>query len=629
MSYQVTARKWRPMVFEDVVGQSHVTGTLRNAIATNRLAHAYIFSGARGCGKTTTARILAKAINCLSPQEINPDNACEVCQEITAGRSLDVIEIDGASNRGVEEIRNLRESVRYTPTRGKYKVYIIDEVHMLTKEAFNALLKTLEEPPEHVIFIFATTEVHKIPMTILSRCQRFDFRRISIDEITGRLRFIAQEEQVKIDDEALMIIAKKGDGSLRDAQSIFDQIRSFCGNEIAATDVLKVLNVVDQEMFFRVTDLIKEANLRGGIDLVDELMRNGYDLREFLGGLSEHLRNLLIVLTTESTQLIETSEPYRKRYQEESTHFHPNDILRLIKLVNDLEQSIRWAPQPRFKLEAGLLQMIKLERSVQIDALLRQIDDMKKKLSDDTLPEEKRKHVVLRDGGNGSGEYRAHQSESPHERPPTEIKVVGKVSAGPLRSAAAYSTSTAYEASLRSSNVVFGVDALSMIARDPTKSLETQSARTPEQSSPSESLTPISIEQAYNFWQQWIGEVRKSKIGVGTILSESRIIDVIDGALRIACPDDYHLSSLKRNKEFLVESFEKLSGRKVRLEPILQRSFKTNQPQTVGTIAATPESLEAAVPPSTIKPTNGSHNEHPVLTALLRELGAELLEPEE
>ena len=379
MSYQVTARKWRPMVFEDVVGQSHVTETLRNAIATNRLAHAYIFSGARGCGKTTTARILAKAINCLSPKDINPDNECEVCKEITAGRSLDVIEIDGASNRGVEEIRNLRESVRYTPTRGKYKVYVIDEVHMLTKEAFNALLKTLEEPPEHVVFIFATTEVHKIPMTILSRCQRFDFRRIAIEEITNRLRFIAGEEGVTVDDGALMIIAKKGDGSMRDAQSIFDQIRSFCGNEIKNEDVLKVLNAVDQEVYFGVTDLIREGNARGGIELVDRLMKNGYDLREFLGGLSEHLRNMLVILTTDATDLIETSEPYRKRYREEAKHFHQSDILRLLKLVNDLEQSIRWAAQPRFKLEAGLLQMIKLKKAVEIDALLRQIDELKKK----------------------------------------------------------------------------------------------------------------------------------------------------------------------------------------------------------------------------------------------------------
>src|ERR1700690_2792850 len=253
MAYLVTARKWRPMVFEDIIGQSHIATTLRNAISTNRLSNAYIFSGRRGDGKTTTARILAKAINCLHPKEFNPDNTCELCKEITEGRSVNVFEIDGASNRGVDEIRNLREAVRYAPARGKYKVYIIDEVHMLTKEAFNALLKTLEEPPSHVLFIFATTEVHKVPSTILSRCQRYDFRRITIEDIMSRLRFIAGEEKIMIDDDSLMIIAKKGDGSMRDAQSIFDQVVSYCGTAITAPQIMSLLNVVDQEFFFRVS----------------------------------------------------------------------------------------------------------------------------------------------------------------------------------------------------------------------------------------------------------------------------------------------------------------------------------------------------------------------------------------
>ncbi|MBI3577942.1 MAG: DNA polymerase III subunit gamma/tau [Ignavibacteriales bacterium] len=621
MSYQVTARKWRPMVFEDVVGQSHVTNTLRNAISSNRLAHAYIFSGARGCGKTTTARILAKAINCISPNNVNPDNACEICQEITAGRSLDVIEIDGASNRGVEEIRNLRESVRYTPTRGKYKVYIIDEVHMLTKEAFNALLKTLEEPPQHVIFIFATTEVHKIPMTILSRCQRFDFRRIGIDEIVARLRFIAQEEKVSIDDNALLIIAKKGDGSLRDAQSIFDQIRSFCGNEIAATDVLKVLNVVDQEIFFRVTDLIKAHDLKGGMELVDEIVRNGYDLREFLGGLAEHLRNLLVVLTTDSPQLIETSEPYKKRYQEESKNFKQNDALRLIKLVNDLEQSIRWAPQPRFKLEAGLLQMIKMESAVQIDSLLRQIDDLKKKLDSGAPPS----------NGNGA----SHQTSAP-----SELKVVGSVSAGRLKSASAY-TMTSFMTQAGPSN--------GRVPPQPLYPPQTNSPRTAatiplmrsagelttlkETSLQYQNATPlpqgadyppqngkaISVEDAYSLWQEVVGEVRKSKISLGTILGESQILDVAHGTLRIACPDDFHFSTIKRNKEFLVESFQKISGTKVFIEPVLHAE-KSFQPASH---AASVTHIQA-VGLSEL-PGNGKAEEHPVLLALKRELGAELV----
>lgn len=626
MSYQVTARKWRPMVFEDVVGQSHVTETLRNAIATNRLAHAYIFSGARGCGKTTTARILAKAINCLFPKDINPDNECEVCKEITAGRSLDVIEIDGASNRGVEEIRNLRESVRYTPTRGKYKVYVIDEVHMLTKEAFNALLKTLEEPPEHVVFIFATTEVHKIPMTILSRCQRFDFRRIAIEEITNRLRFIAGEEGVTVDDGALMIIAKKGDGSMRDAQSIFDQIRSFCGNEIKNEDVLKVLNAVDQEVYFGVTDLIREGNARGGIELVDRLMKNGYDLREFLGGLSEHLRNMLVILTTDATDLIETSEPYRKRYREEAKHFHQNDILRLLKLVNDLEQSIRWAAQPRFKLEAGLLQMIKLKKAVEIDALLRQIDELKKKIGSNGFP------------GNGAGEVSKESKgndEPPIGKPTKEVRVVGQVSAGRITSPAAMTYSSYHEMATRPATGTFGVAAIASITMKESALTPAPAQRLQEEPIQSiETVTSISLEQAYEHWREWLGEVRKTKIGLWTLLSESSILDVADGALRIACPDDFHLSSLKRNKDFLVESFQTLTGRKVRIEPILHTMPKNNRGATVlpfqeNAIAPSSNALQdhpAAEPITTAQATNGNSEEHPVIAALMRELGAEKVE---
>ena len=610
MSYQVTARKWRPMVFEDVVGQSHVTNTLRNAIASHRLAHAYIFSGVRGTGKTTTARILAKAINCPSPKGTNPDNECEICKEITAGRSLDVIEIDGASNRGVEEIRNLRESVRYTPTRGKYKVYIIDEVHMLTKEAFNALLKTLEEPPEHILFIFATTEAHKLPQTILSRCQRFDFRRISIEEITGNLKSIAQGEGVTIDEEAMIIIAKKADGSLRDAQSIFDQIRSFCGNQITAADVLKVLNVVEQEVFFHVTDLIRTQDTKGGIQLVDEIVTKGYDLREFLGGLSEHLRNLLVVLTTEATELIEASELYRRRYREEAKNFKQNDILRLLKLVNDLEQAIRWAPQPRFKLEAGLLQMIKLERSVQIDALLGQIDDLKKKLSS---------------GSGGSDRFVGGQREPQAGDGGTELKVVGAVSAGRLR-ATSLSGPSAYgepQKPLMGHRLDSVSPSAQLVQASPAQTA-LQESGIPASESLGEPLKKISAEEAYAQWQQWVGEVRKTKIGIGTILGESHILDVADGALRIACPDDYHLSSLKRHKEFLIDSFQKVTGLKLRIEPILHVGSLNSEPAHELPVNASTKNEPFTHHP--INGGNGSNGEHPIILALRRELGAEPVE---
>ncbi|MDY0083491.1 MAG: DNA polymerase III subunit gamma/tau, partial [Ignavibacteriaceae bacterium] len=281
MEYQVTARKWRPQKFEDVVGQEHITATLKNALKSNRIAHAYIFTGPRGVGKTTTARILAKALNCENSKDFEPCNECEMCKAINESQTLDIIEIDGASNRGIDEIRTLRESVKYPPTRGKYKVYIIDEVHMLTKESFNAFLKTLEEPPAHTIFIFATTDIHKVPLTIISRCQRFDFRRIQLDTIKKTLSNIAKQEKISIDDKTLTLISKKADGALRDAQSLFDQVVSFCGDNIDAETVSKMLNLIDEDLFFNISDAVLDKNYNIVFETTDKIYQNGWDFIDF------------------------------------------------------------------------------------------------------------------------------------------------------------------------------------------------------------------------------------------------------------------------------------------------------------------------------------------------------------
>jgi len=605
MSYQVTARKWRPMVFEDVVAQTHITTTLRNAIASDRIAHAYIFSGQRGCGKTTTARILAKALNCLHrTKDFNPDNACDVCKEITDGRSLDVIEIDGASNRGVEEIRNLRESVRYTATRGKYKIYIIDEVHMLTKEAFNALLKTLEEPPSHVVFIFATTEVHKVPATILSRCQRFDFRRIGIDEITDRLRYIAKEEGIVIEDDALMVIAKKGDGSLRDSQSIFDQVRSFCGNTISTADALKTLNAVDLDVYFKVSALIQANDQRGGIGLVDEVIKSGYDLREFVSGLAEHFRNLLVVLSTGSGQLVETSDHFRVKYQSESKKWNEADLLRLLKHTNDLEQSIRWASQPRYKLEAGLLQMITMQSSVKIGDLLQQIEELKQQFASGQGSADP--------GRSAGGAAKAAPGRT--QRGPAQgagdIKVVGTVSAGVLHSPAVMTVPR--EAVLYGSKYTA-----------PAKEAAPEKTRMAADSSPA--MRSISVEEAYARWQEWVGEVRKQKISVASTLDQSKISAVSNGAIRIVCPDDYAVSNIRRNREFLAESFKKVTGYQMLIEPEIgaeeqSATFSTFAPTSVKSTASL---SSPAVSTSQAPHQSAPNGSHPVLQALIRELGAE------
>ena len=332
MSYVVIARRWRPQLFEGIVGQDHVSRTLSNAIANNRIAHSYIFTGPRGVGKTTIARILAKAVNCEKGPTPTPCNECASCEAIINGNALDVLEIDGASNRGIDEVRNLRENIRFTPTLGKYRIYIIDEVHMLTKEAFNALLKTLEEPPSHALFIFATTEIHRVPATILSRCQRFDFKRIPLNIIMDHLRHIASSDGIKVDEDALLQIAKKADGSMRDAQSILDQIISYSGENITFQDVAQALGVINQEEFFRVSDLAAESNIRELIMLSRRILVAGYDLNEFLLGLEEHFRNILISKVMNSPELVNVSEPYHQKYMQAAEQFGENDLVGLLEI---------------------------------------------------------------------------------------------------------------------------------------------------------------------------------------------------------------------------------------------------------------------------------------------------------
>lgn len=376
MAYQVTARKWRPQRFDDVVGQEHITATLKNAIKNNRIAHAFLFTGPRGVGKTTTARILAKALNCENLIDFEPCNDCSMCQSINNSQSIDIIEIDGASNRGIDEIRTLRESVKYAPTHGKYKVYIIDEVHMLTKESFNAFLKTLEEPPAHTIFIFATTDVHKVPLTIISRCQRFDFRRIQLDVIKKQLEKIAKEEKITIDDKTLTIISKKADGALRDAQSLFDQVVSFCGNKIDSDTVAKMLNLIDDEIFFDISDAILTKNFQIVFDVTDKIYQNGWDFIDFSDGLLEHFRNILTVTLSKNSDLIETAEIYKTRYNDYKDSFTKGDLLRILNFLNKLQQELRFSNNQKLKIEIALTNLVGLERSATISELISKIDEI-------------------------------------------------------------------------------------------------------------------------------------------------------------------------------------------------------------------------------------------------------------
>ncbi|MBU1100729.1 MAG: DNA polymerase III subunit gamma/tau [Bacteroidetes bacterium] len=374
MSFVVTARKWRPQTFNEVVGQEHITQTLKNAILKNRIAHAFIFAGPRGVGKTTTARILAKSLNCTNPHEGEPCNECDLCISFHNSQSLDIIEIDGASNRRIEEIRTLRESVKYAPSKGTHKIYIIDEVHMLTTESFNALLKTLEEPPEHTIFIFATTDIHKVPLTIISRCQRFDFRRIEIQAMKDHLAKIALSENIKIDDQSLTLIAKKADGALRDAQSLFDQVISFCGEDIDAKTLIQMLNLIDEEVYFKISDAILEKDFKAAFDISREIYEKGWNFIDFINGLVEHFRNIFTVIIRKDSGLIEGAEIYKERYISYESSFSEGDMLRVLAYLNKINYELKSSTNHRLKMEVSLSHLIGLEKTSTLSDLMAKIE---------------------------------------------------------------------------------------------------------------------------------------------------------------------------------------------------------------------------------------------------------------
>ena len=357
-NFVVSARKYRPATFKTVVGQESITSTLKNAIKNNHLAQAFLFCGPRGVGKTTCARILAKTINCTNlTAETEACDTCVSCTSFNSGQSLNVYELDAASNNSVDDIRNLVDQVRFAPQLGKYKVYIIDEVHMLSTAAFNAFLKTLEEPPKHAIFILATTEKHKIIPTILSRCQIFDFNRIQIDDIANHLAFIASNEGVSAEKDALHIIAQKADGALRDACSMFDQLVSFAGNTITYKAVIENLNILDYDYYFKVTDALLEENIPKALLIYNEILNNGFDGQNFLSGLGEHLRNLLVAKDVSTLQLLEVGETIKERYKTQSAKSALNFLLRGLAILNRGEQNYKGSKNPRLQVELTLMQL--------------------------------------------------------------------------------------------------------------------------------------------------------------------------------------------------------------------------------------------------------------------------------
>ena len=386
MSYLVLARKWRPKKFSELIGQEHVTRTLANAVTSGHLAHAYIFSGPRGIGKTSTARILAKILNCPKVKDAVSCNKCNLCLEIAEGNNIDVLEIDGASNRGIDEIRNLRDNVRYTPSQGKYRVYIIDEVHMLTTEAFNALLKTLEEPSEHVKFIFATTEPHKIPLTILSRCQHFSFKRIQTQDLVKHLKHMVKAEKIKVTDEALFLMAKNADGSIRDAQSVLDQLISFSlDKEITVHTVNSLLGLVSQDIYFQFAENILHKDIVKLLILVDKLINEGRDIGQVANGLINYFRNLFFISLGESGEnLVDVSQDTKETLVNQANQFQKGRLWQILEMISSLEKNIRTTRTPRAFLEIAMIKITNTMSPVMLGEIVEKLEKLEKKLEKGT-----------------------------------------------------------------------------------------------------------------------------------------------------------------------------------------------------------------------------------------------------
>ncbi len=527
MAYRVIARKWRPNVFQDVVAQDHIVQTLRNAIRSDRVVQAYLFCGPRGTGKTTMARLLAKAFNCENGPTPEPCGSCGFCTAIAENKSLDVLEIDGASNRGIDEIRQLREEVGFAATRGKRKVYIIDEVHMLTAEAFNALLKTLEEPPPHVVFVLATTEPHRMPETILSRCQRYNFRRISTEAIVGQLRKILDAEEIESEDEALFLLARKADGALRDAENLLDQAIAFTDGSVSAGAVRDLLGVIPTDTFFELTQAMLDSDTATALRNVGLVLDGGGDAGEFTQGLLEHVRHLLVARVSDGLAGDDLSEADQARYRETAARFQEEDLLRMLQAVSELESRMGRVSNPRFWLELTVLKLVKMAPSESVTEVMARLD---------------RLEGLLRKGGTSAARKSGPDRPADAGRDPAPAappQPEGRTSSPDVASAAKQPF----------------VDAPAP-----------QPAARPAETDPSPA-GDVTFDDVMKKWPDLVEHVRIQKQGLGTFLAEGRPAALEDRRLDLVFKANnvFHAEQVRRNESFLAEATAEVLGVSLRV----------------------------------------------------------------